>query len=116
MKYLITLVLSCLICLASMAQVGVGTTTPTSTLDVRGSLAVAARTFSGSIAIADNDHTLVFTGSAASTATLPDATACIGRIYSIKNFSPAASTVLTIGTVSGQTIDGLPSWLLDESN
>lgn len=116
MKRLITGTI-CLLVLSTHAQVGIGTASPNSTLDVRGSLSTAVRTFGGPISIADNDHTLVFTGSAAATATLPDASACTGRIYCIKNFSVAIpAPVLSIATVASQKIDGLSSWLLDETN
>ncbi len=97
------------------AQVGIGTTSPTSTLDVRGSLSGAYRAFSAGTSAAISDYTLVFTGTSAATLTLPDATACAGREYKIKNVSSNTS-VLTIATTSSQTIDGLSSWVLDEAN
>ncbi|HVU94223.1 MAG TPA: hypothetical protein VHE34_03325 [Puia sp.] len=113
--YLIT---GCLLLASTLyAQVGIGTVSPNSTLDIRGSLSAASRSFTASTTIAASDHTLVFTGTSAATATLPDATACTGRIYSIKNFSTTSpAPVLTIATVSSQKIDGLSSWSLDETN
>src|SRR5258708_12085750 len=99
------------------AQVGGGTVSPNSTLDVRGSLAAAVRSFTGATTIVTTDHTLIFTGSSATTATLPDAATCAGRIYCLKNLSATIpAPVLTVGTVSSQKIDGLSSSLLDESN
>ncbi len=97
------------------AQVGIGTTSPNSTLDVRGSLSGAYRAFSTGTSAAISDYTLVFTGTSAATLTLPDATACAGREYKIKNVSSNTSA-LTIATTSSQTIDGLSSWILDEAN
>jgi hypothetical protein len=97
------------------AQIGVGTTTPNSTLDVRGSLSTGYRAFTGNTTAAVTDNTLVFTGTLTATLTLPDATACAGRAYSIKNSSSNAS-LLTIATTSLQTIDGLSSWSLSLSN
>ncbi len=97
------------------AQIGVGTTTPNSTLDVRGSLSLNYRSFTASNAVTATDNMLVFTGTSAATLTLPDATACIGRAYWIKNVSSNTS-LLTIATTSSQTIDGIASWLLDEVN
>ncbi|MEO6316284.1 MAG: tail fiber domain-containing protein [Chitinophagaceae bacterium] len=97
------------------AQIGVGTTTPNSTLDVRGSLSLNYRGFTTSNGITATDNMLVFTGTAAATLTLPDATLCIGRAYWIKNTSSNVS-LLTVATTSSQTIDGLASWLLDEFN
>ena len=113
--YLITLHL--LLTAALHAQVGIGTTSPNSTLDVRGSLSATARSFTTTTTIATTDHTLVFTGPAPTTATLPDASACPGRIYCIKNFSATTPTpVLTVATVSSQKIDGNAGWSLDEPN
>src|SRR5689334_9570570 len=96
-------------------QVGVGTTSPNSTLDVRGSMATKYTAFSANTTAGASDNMLVFTGTAAATLTLPDATACQGRIYWIKNTSSNAST-LSLATTSGQTIDGLASWSLTQTN
>ena len=97
------------------AQVGIGTTSPNSTLDVRGSLSVSYRAFSSATSAAISDNTLVFTGTSAATLTLPDATACTGRVYRVKNVSSNTS-VLTIATTSAQTIDGLTTWTLGDAN
>lgn len=97
------------------AQVGVGTTSPNSTLDVRGSMSNNLRSFAASTAAGTSDYHLVFTGTAAATLTLPDATTITGRAYVIKNVSSNAS-VLTIATTLSQTIDGLSSWALSQAN
>jgi hypothetical protein len=113
--YLLTL-LSALV-LSANAQVGIGTVSPNSMLDLRGSFAPIYRSFAGATSLTVNDHTVVFTGASAATASLPDASTCPGRIYCIKNFSAVLpAPVLTIGTVSSQTIDGVSSWLLNQSN
>lgn len=106
------------IALPAASQVGIGTTTPNSMLDVRGALSLNYRSFTGNTNIGNNDNTIVFTGTANATATLPDATTCVGRMYRIKNASTAAITpVLTIATSASQTIDGVSGgWLLDEAN
>ena len=44
------------------------------------------------------------------TMTLPDATACKGRIYNLKKLG--ASYTTTIETYSTQTIDGASNWTL----
>jgi Chaperone of endosialidase len=113
---LIAALLFLFIVATSHAQVGIGTTTPNSMLDVRGSLSTNYRTFTASTAAALTDNTLVFTGTISVTVTLPTAVGITGRNYWIKN----ASTTLpvpgvTIGTTSGQTIDGNANWLLDEA-
>ncbi len=92
----------------AQAQIGIGTTSPNSTLDIRGSLSTKYTSFSGATTAGSSDHTLVFTGTSATTLTLPDATTCQGRAYWIKNTSSNAS-VLTIATTSSQTVDGLAS-------
>jgi hypothetical protein len=98
------------------AQVGIGTTSPSSTLDVRGSFSANNRSFAGSTTASATDHSLIFTGSAAASLTLPDATTCTGRMYWIKNASNVSpNAVLTIATSLSQTIDGSTSWLLDEA-
>ena len=97
------------------AQIGVGTTTPNSTLDVRGSLSTGFRAFTASTTAAAADNMLVFTGTSAATLTLPDATACAGRTYWIKSTSSNAS-VLTVATTAAQTIDGIAGWTLPQTN
>ena len=110
-----TCIIACLLCAANMkAQVGIGTTTPNSTLDVRGSFSASYRAFTTNSS-AGTDNMLAFTGTAAASLTLPDASTCTGRVYWVKNTSSNVS-VLTIATTSAQTIDGLGSWILDEPN
>lgn len=97
------------------AQVGIGTASPLSTLDVRGSISGSYRAFTGNTTASTTDYALAFTGTTASTVTLPDATGCTGRIYLIKNSNTAGVTPLvTVVTTSSQTIDGLSSYLLDQ--
>lgn len=116
MKNFIALIL-CSCAISANAQIGIGTTSPTSTLDVRGSLSLNYRSFTSSTTAASTDNTLLFTGTSAATVTLPDATTCAGRVYAIKNTSTASPLpVLTIATTSSQTIDGsTASWLLNDS-
>ncbi|HLZ85755.1 MAG TPA: hypothetical protein VKQ52_00890 [Puia sp.] len=99
------------------AQVGIGTASPLSTLDVRGSISPGYRSFSSSTTLTASDYTALFTGSSAATVTLPDATTCPGRIYCIKNFSATSpAPLVTIATASSQKIDGAANWLLNETN
>lgn len=117
MKHFLSASFVSLLALGANAQVGIGTTSPASTLDVRGSFSTATRSFPGSTTAASGDYTLIFTGAAASTVTLPDATTCTGRVYCIKNFSTTSpAPLLTIATSSSQTIDGLSSWTLSETD
>ena len=116
MKKTFTLVMLVLSIYAK-AQIGIGTTSPNTTLDVRGSLAVNSRSFSTtSEAVLSTDYTLLFTGTSACTLTLPDATAWPGRIINVKNTKTGTVPVLTIATTASQTIDGLSTWSLDDPN
>src|SRR4051812_1868901 len=90
------------------AQIGVGTTSPNSTLDVRGSISTSLRKFTTSSTATISDNVLIFTGTTASTITLPTAALITGRTYRIKNSSTTNPTpALTVATTSAQTIDGL---------
>jgi hypothetical protein len=101
----------------SKAQIGIGTTSPNSTLDVRGSFSTKYRSITGSTT-ASTDNLIAYTGTTAATITLPNATTCSGREYWIKQASTTVPTpTLTISAVSSQTIDGAgTSWTLDEPN
>ena len=112
MKRLIASSLFAFLCVSGMTQVGVGTTSPHSTLDVRGSMSSAYRSFTSNTTAATTDNMLVFTGSSATTLTLPTAASVQGRYYWIKN-ATSNTSVLTIATTSSQTIDGASSWSLD---
>ena len=99
----------------AFGQAGVGTTTPASWLDVRGSVAATIRTFTASTTAAFKDENMIFTGTSASTLTLPDATTCTGRTYWIKNASTTLPTpALTITPAGSQTIEGGTTYLVDE--
>ena len=116
MKKTLLVVLISLSCFISYAQLGIGTTTPNSTLDVRGSLSLNYRSFGSSTTVSATDNTLNFTGSAAATVTLPTAVTCTGRTYIIKNASTTGPTpVVTIVTTASQTINNGATWLLDEA-
>lgn len=79
----------------------------------------AFRSFSDTTVLTEVDHTLVFDGTSATMAVLPDAAMCAGRVYSISNFSNAIPTpTLTITPKDRQRIDGEPLcslYLLDQS-
>lgn len=112
-----------IICLLSgsltpaLAQVGIGTNNPASTLDVRGSLALNMRSFSSNTTLSATDHHLLFTGSSNVTVTLPDASGCPGRIYYIKNSGTGSPLpVITINGAAAQTINSVASLTLSYSS
>lgn len=104
-----------LLAVKTKAQIGIGTTSPNSTLDVRGSMSLNYRAFTSATSAATTDNILVFTGTSATTLTLPDASTIAGRVYTVKSVSSNAS-VLTIATTSLQTIDGVSSWTISQTN
>ncbi|MGB5436695.1 MAG: hypothetical protein WBM98_12455, partial [Maribacter sp.] len=67
-------------------NVGVGTTTPTSSLHIVGSVAAPIRRTNISTTLDDNDYTLIMTEKNL-TITLPPASNCPGRLYILKNIS-----------------------------
>jgi Chaperone of endosialidase len=104
-------------CYSSNAQLAVGAVAPNSTLDIRGSLAIAYRAFTTNTAAAITDNQLVFTGTTATALTLPTAVGNTGRRYVVKNASTTLPTPLvTITPAAVETIDGIINWLLDEAN
>lgn len=114
MKNLFVPLLAVFCCTHLFAQIGVGTTSPNSMLDVRGSLSTSYRAFTSSTTAGIADNILVFTGTAVATLTLPTAAGITGRMYHVKNASLTGPTpVLTINTTSAQTIDGLASWTVN---
>lgn len=114
MKNHLLLSVALLALITTSAQVGVGTTSPNSTLDVRGSLSGNTQVFTTAYTATGTDYNLIFTGTTAATLTLPTAVGITGRMYCIKNASSNIST-LTIATTSSQTIDGASTATLNNS-
>lgn len=98
---------------AQSGNIGIGTNIPDSRLQLEGSLGVAYRTVTSSTTLGVSDYAIEFTGSSAAAITLPDATTCKGRIYTIKNNGTGSTTpIVTITPYSAQTIDGNSTWAL----
>ncbi len=81
------------------AQVGINTSTPASTLDVKGSMAMSyinSRTFqnsSESYFVGINNHYFVFDGDKDGSLQLKDESGPIGRVYRVKNASQYKLTI-----------------------
>lgn len=99
-NYLLTTTL--LLTSLTNAQVGVGTTTPNSTLDVRGSLQTAFKEITTNTTLGINDYYVTYNGANDATITLPVIATGVntfnGRIYRIKNVTTKRVTVKATGT------------------
>ncbi|MGU3375014.1 hypothetical protein [Chryseobacterium sp. M5A1_1a] len=78
--------------ITSSGNFGIGTITPTSTLQVNGSLSMPIVTTDTDYTLTDRDYSVIFTGlsqDAAShvTFTIPDPATCKGRIYKITSLN-----------------------------
>ena len=73
-------------------SIGIGIVTPTSTLHVNGSLAANIVTKTTNYTASANDHTILMNGLGL-TLTLPSASTCLGRIYSIINLYTGVLTI-----------------------
>ncbi len=107
-KYIFTSLLL-LSCTYGLAQVGVGTVSPNSTLDVNGSMSMPIRSGTTAYTLTSSDYTYLTNNSVANAAnvTLPTAVGIEGRIYIIKNTGTGRQNVLTTGT---ETIEGATSY------
>lgn len=95
-------------------SLAIGTTnTPTSTLDVQGSFALAIKTVSANYTITEKDHTILADCSGgAITVTLPNPSGMAGRIYTIKKIGNGGlDNALTITPTSG-SIEGGTSYTI----
>lgn len=88
------------------SNVGIGIT-PTSILHTNGAIATPFANKTAAYTLTATDSILsVDATTAAFTVTLPDATTCVGRLYTIKKIDSSANAVTLATSPSTQTIDG----------
>ena len=97
---------------ANSGNVGVGTATPASTLDIEGSLGYQVTTITAATTL-DNTHNVVLCTGGKYVVKLPPAAANTGRTYYIKNINSDGSTIFINGHDGTQTIDGNIFYALD---
>jgi hypothetical protein len=111
MKISFCTIMASLFAMISYAQIGIGTTTPSSTLDVKGSTAHSIITKTTSYTATANDHTIICNNTGGITITLPPASGATGRVYVIKKISGVLSNVTIDGNAS-ETIDSFTTRVL----
>jgi len=111
MKRSLCTIVASLFFIISYAQIGIGTTTPASTLDVKGSVSHSIVTKTTSYTATASDYTIICNNSGAITISLPAASTATGRVYVIKKISGLLSNV-TINPNGSETIDGFSTRVL----
>lgn len=97
-------------------NVGIGTSIPSSTLHLAGSLSVAVRTITATTTPTATDFLLLANAtSSAITINLPSATGVNGRTYVIKK-TDASVNIVTIDASGTETIDGGLTFVLRDQN
>ena len=85
-------------------RIGIGTSTPASTLDISGSVGTNIVKLVGSVTVDTTHHTVLMGNSnTTTTCTLPAAASCAGRIYIFKRISSSATCKLN--AAPGEDID-----------
>lgn len=85
--------------------IGLATSSPTSTLDVEGSITYQYAGITGATTLNSSNYYVSATGSSTYAVTLPTAVGIAGRVYIIKS-NMNAGILLTVNTTSSQTVDG----------
>ncbi len=95
-------------------NVGIGTSTPNSTLSTVGSHSVNIVTSAlATITLTNTDYVLVKTGAGATVVNLPQASTCSGRVYKIAK--SASTGVLTIDAFGSELVDGAITLVLNSA-
>lgn len=85
-------------------NVGIGTTSPNSTLSITGSQSVSYRSGTGAYTILNTDYVIINTGGSTPTWTLPAASSYAGRVYRLINHGTTSVTLSqAVTTANGST-------------
>ena len=95
-------------------DVGIGTTSPASTLDIQGSLSQKTTTITSATTL-DNTHNIILCNTGSYTVTLPAASSNTNRVYTIKNIDTDGDNITIDGNAS-ETIDGSTTYVLSTYN
>lgn len=98
---------------SGLAQVGIGTNNPNSTLQVEGSVAAKINVVTDNTTLGMLHSTIICNATKPITISLPSTASIPGRTYTIKNISPYQVTIMA---ASMQTIDGNNSVYLKKEN
>jgi len=86
-----------------LGNVGIGTTTPTSTLHIQGSEAGSVTNITGTTTLNATHHkVLVSNGATAITITFPNALTCLGREYVISRAAGSTGVINVVGSAGNQ--------------
>jgi hypothetical protein len=97
----------------SHAQIGIGTTTPKSTLDVYGSFGMKVDTITANTTLDATYGIIICKNTSNITLTMPNSCSSKGRMYFIKR---ASTGNVTISPYTAQTIDGSATLVLSTAN
>jgi uncharacterized protein (TIGR02145 family) len=92
-------------------DVGIGTTSPVSGLDIQSSMGYKVNTITSATTL-DNTHNVVLCNTGPYTVTLPAAASNTGRVYYIKNIDTDGDDITVDGN-GVETIDGSVTYILD---
>ncbi len=95
---------------------GIGTSTPNSTLDVRGSVSKAFSVKTANYTLTDVDYSLFVNANSGSiTISLPVASTCAGRVYVVKKIDSSSNNVV-LDADGSELIDSISSFTLIVQN
>jgi len=89
----------------NIGNIGVGTNTPTSTLNINGSFSTAITVATSNLTLTEVHYTIILNGDY--NITLPSANTCSGRIYVIKNPNDTSPTISSYIGIDGNSYSSI---------